>query len=110
MSRAGVAGTIWALCATVAATIVVHARYSTDLSAFLPRRATATQRLLVEQLNEGPAAHLIIAAISGGDAGTRAAVSRYMTERLRANASFLAIGNGDETQLQRDREFLFEHR
>ena len=110
MSRAVVAGTIWLLCAGIATVIVVHAHYSTDLSAFLPRRATATQRLLVEQLNAGPAAHLVIAAISGGDAGMRAEVSRYMAQRLRTNPSFIAIDNGDEAQLQRDRAFLFEHR
>ncbi|HYX74580.1 MAG TPA: MMPL family transporter [Steroidobacteraceae bacterium] len=110
MSRAVVAGTIWLLCAGIAAVIVVHAHYSTDLSAFLPRRATATQRLLVEQLHAGPAAHLVIAAISGGDAAARAAVSGYMTQRLRTNPSFIAIDDGDEAQLQRDRAFLFEHR
>jgi predicted exporter len=33
-----------------------------------------------------------------------------MTRRLRADPSFVAIDNGDEAQLQHDREFLFEHR
>ena len=110
MSRAALAATLWIVCAAIAAGIVVRARYSTDLSAFLPRRATPMQQLLVEQLHEGPAAHLIIAAISGADAETRGEVSRQMAQRLRANPAFLAIDNGDETQLQRDRQFLFEHR
>jgi predicted exporter len=111
MTRAGLAGTlIWASCAVLAAIVVGRARYTADLSAFLPRRASATQRLLVEQLREGPAAHLIIAAIAGADADTRAAVSRQMAERLRADPWFVALDNGDEGQLQRDREFLFEHR
>ncbi|MGN6453894.1 MAG: MMPL family transporter, partial [Steroidobacteraceae bacterium] len=110
MSRAVFAGTIWVLCAGIAIVIVLHTHYSTDLSAFLPRRATATQRLLVEQLNAGPAAHLVIAGISGGDPAMRAEVSRYMAQRLRTNPSFIAIDNGDEAQLQRDRAFLFEHR
>jgi predicted exporter len=110
MSRAALATSLWILCAAVAASIVVRARYSTDLSAFLPRRASPMQQLLVEQLHEGPAAHLIIAAISGADPDTRGEVSRQMADRLRANASFIAIDNGDEAQLQRDRQFLFEHR
>ena len=110
MSRAALATTLWILCVAVAASIVVRARYSTDLSAFLPRRATPMQQLLVEQLHEGPAAHLILAAVSGADAEARAEVSRQMARRLRANPSFLAIDNGDEAQLQRDRQFLFEHR
>ena len=111
MRRGGVAATlIWALCAILAVIIVLHAHYTADLSAFLPRRPSATQRLLVEQLREGPAAHLIIAAISGGDADTRAEVSSRMAARLRTDPSFAAIDNGDEAQLQRDREFLFQHR
>jgi predicted exporter len=111
MTRAGTTATlIWAFTALVAAVIAVRASYTTDLSAFLPRRASATQSLLVEQLREGPAAHLIIAAIAGADAETRAVVSRQMALRLRSDPAFLAIDNGNEAQLQRDREFLFEHR
>ena len=111
MTRAGKAATlIWALGALLAAVIAARASYTADLSAFLPRRASATQRLLVEQLREGPAAHLIIAAIGGADAATRAAVSRQIALRLRADPAFLSFDNGDATQLERDREFLFEHR
>ena len=111
MTRAGMTATlIWALAALVAVIIAIRARYTTDLSAFLPRRASATQSLLVEQLREGPAAHLIIAAIAGADAEARAAVSRQMALRLRTNPAVLAIDNGNETQLERDREFLFRHR
>jgi predicted exporter len=111
MTRAGVAGTaIWALLALLAALIVVRATYTTDLSAFLPRRASPTQRLLVEQLREGPAAHSIIVAIEGADAATRAQVSGELAARLRSQSAFVAVNNGDAAQLQRDRQFLFEHR
>jgi len=111
MTRAGMTATlIWALAALIAAIIAIRARYTADLSAFLPRRASATQSLLVEQLREGPAAHLIIAAIAGADAEARAAVSRQMALRLRTNPAVLAIDNGNEAQLERDREFLFGHR
>src|SRR4029077_4858132 len=75
-----------------------------------PRRATATQRLLVDQLREGPAAHLIIAPVSGGGPATRAEVSRQISARLRTDPAFLAIENGAEAELQREREFLFAHR
>src|SRR6516164_4231837 len=111
MTRAGMTATlIWALAALIAAIIAIRARYTADLSAFLPRRASATQSLLVEQLREGPAAHLIIAAIAGADAETRAAVSQRMALRLRTDPAFLAIDNGNEAQLERDRQLLFEHR
>jgi predicted exporter len=111
MTRAGTTATvIWALAALTAVVIGIRASYTTDLSAFLPRRASATQSLLIEQLREGPAAHLIIAAIGGTDEKTRAALSQQVALRLRSNPAFSAIDNGDEAQLDRDREFLFQHR
>jgi len=110
MTRAALATLVWALLALIAAGIVAHAPYSADLSAFLPRRASPMQRLLIEQLRQGPAAHLIIAAIEGGDARTRSAVSARLAATLEAGRDFRAVNNGDAAQLQRDRNFLFEHR
>jgi predicted exporter len=111
MSRSGAAGVVvWALLAGVAAVIVARAHYIADLSAFLPRAPTATQRLLVEQLRTGPAVHLVILAIEGADATTRARVSVQLAARLRANPAFIAVNNGDAAQLERDRQFLFAHR
>jgi predicted exporter len=110
MRHAARATLVWALLALVAAGIVARAPYTADLSAFLPRRANPTQRLLVEQLSEGPAVHLIIAAIEGGDAGTRSAVSARLAGALRAGPDFRDVNNGDAAQLERDRNFLFEHR
>jgi predicted exporter len=101
---------VWALCVCAAAGIVARATYTADLSAFLPRRASATQRLLVEQLREGPAAHLVFAAIGGGDAGARAQVSGALAALLRRDSAFVAVNNGDGAQLQRDRQYLFEDR
>src|SRR5262249_29725161 len=111
MSRVGGAATvIWALAVLAAATIAVRTTYLTDLSAFLPRAPSATQRLLIEQLRAGPAARLLIAAIGGGDATTRAQVSAALAARLRADASFASVSNGDAASLERDREFLFRNR
>jgi predicted exporter len=111
MTRAGLASTLmWALLVLIAAVIVARATYTADLSAFLPRRASATQRVLVEQLSEGPAAHLILAAIEGADARTRAQVSAGLAARLSSDPAFAAINNGNSAQLERDRQFLFEHR
>ncbi len=111
MSRRGMAaGFSWALLCALAASIAVHTHYTTDLSAFLPRSPTATQQLLVEQLREGPAARLIIAAIEGGDAALRAQVSVKLSQALRRRSEFAVVDNGDAASLERDRAFLFDHR
>ncbi len=111
MTRAGVVSTlVWAVLAAIAAVVIVRARYTTDLSAFLPKSPTATQRLLVDQLRDGLASRLIIVAIEGADSQTRARISVAMAQRLRPDAQFVSINNGESAGMDRDREFLFEHR
>jgi predicted exporter len=101
---------LWAALLAVAAVIVARARYSADLSAFLPRAPTPAQRLLVEQLRQGVASRLLIVAIEGADASTRARLSQTMAATLRADPGFLAVENGDAATARRDETFLFAHR
>lgn len=106
------AGVIAAWLCSIAAAggIAMHARYVTDLSAFLPAHPTATQRVLVEQLRSGPASRLLLLAIEGADATARAAVSTGMARCLRADTELASVNNGEEISADRDREFLFAHR
>ena len=111
MRGRALAGTLlWTVLVCIAAVIVVRARYTADLSAFLPATPTATQRLLVSQLRDGLASRLIIVAVEGSDASSRARVSAGMADRLRPDNRFTSINNGDQSGQDRDREFLFNHR
>jgi predicted exporter len=101
---------VWAGLALLAGWVVARARYSADLSAFLPRAPTAAQRLLVEQLRQGVASRLIIVAIGGGEEKMRARLSQEMARRLRTDPEFLAVENGDAAAAKRDEAFLFAHR
>jgi predicted exporter len=101
---------LWAACIIIAAVVVVRARYITDLSAFLPDKPTPTQQLLVDQLRDGPASRLILIAIEGADAGTRARLSRALAAALRRDPRFARVENGEPVSEQADREFLFMHR
>lgn len=99
------------LCFLVAAgALALHARYITDLSAFLPAHPTAAQRLLVEQLRDGPASRLILIGLEGGEPQARAAISAGMARCLRTDAELSTVNNGEEISADRDREFLFAHR
>jgi predicted exporter len=100
----------WLSCVAVAAIVVAKARYITDLSAFLPAKPTPMQRLLVDQLREGPGSRLILVALEHGDVKTRAELSIAMARRLRLDREFSNINNGEQVTAQRDREFLFQHR
>jgi predicted exporter len=111
MTRPALAATVAFIgLAAAAALLASRTHYTTDLSDFLPRTPSASQRVLIEQLREGPAARLIIAAIGGGDAAARAHVSAAMAQGLRTDPRFAAVSNGDAQGLQADREFLFRHR
>jgi predicted exporter len=101
---------LWTIGMAAAAWVVVHARYVTDLSAFLPAHPTATQELLVEQLRDGPAARVILIALENADADTRAQISRLMASRLRLNAAFTSVENGEPVSAAKTQSFLFQHR
>jgi predicted exporter len=100
----------WLCSIAAAAWIAAHARYITDLSGFLPAHPTPMQRLLVDQLREGPASRLILIGIEHGDMQALAAVSVAMAQRLRSDPEFASVNNGAQTAADRDREFLFQHR
>jgi predicted exporter len=98
---AGIAASLW---------VVAHAHYITDLSAFLPAKPTHLQKLMVDQLRDGPASRLLLIALEGGDPETRARVSLDMARRLRDDAAFSRVENGEALTASRDRDFLFVHR
>jgi predicted exporter len=100
----------WLGLLAIAGGVVAHARYITDLSAFLPARPTPMQQLLVEQLRDGPTSRLILIALEHGDIATRGTISRAMARALRRDPEFSLIGNGEPVSAERDREFLFRHR
>ena len=74
----------WLAALLLAAALAAGARYTADLSAFLPRAPNPAQQLLVDQLREGAVARVMLIAIEGADAGKRAALSRALAARLRA--------------------------
>lgn len=80
------------------ATWVLAARtpIATDLTFFLPREAGLLDTILVQQMREGPASRLLLIALEGGDAATRVAASRRLTQTLQASPLFLSVSNGPD--------------
>jgi predicted exporter len=97
-----------ALAACVA--VIVHTRFSADLSAFLPAAPDARQRVLVEQLKSGVAARTLLIGIRGGDAAQRATASRALAARLRADGAFEQVLNGDFAAFAAVGSWVLEHR
>lgn len=101
---------VWLTGMLLCAVVIGRTSFTADLSAFLPRSPSAEQRVLVDQLREGLVSRLILVGIEGGDATTRAALSRQLAATLRADAQFSAVNNGEPVSEARDRQFIFEHR
>jgi predicted exporter len=101
---------LWLLVLALSALVVARARYSADLSAFLPRSPSATQQLLVQQLQDGLASRLILIGVQGADGATRAQLSRQLAASLRARPEFVSVSNGEAESQDRDSEFVFRHR
>jgi predicted exporter len=101
---------LWLLLLALSGLVVVRARYSADLSAFLPRSPSATQQLLVQQLRDGLASRLILIGIEGADGATRAQLSHELAMNLRARPEFVSVSNGEAASEERDRKFIFQHR
>ena len=101
---------LWLLAIAGCAWIVAQARFTTDMSAFLPAAATPMQRLLISELRDGVAARLILAAVEAGSPDELARASLSMGRRLAQHPEFVYVANGEARLAQADRDFLFAHR
>jgi len=99
MSRSPVALLLLALwvAALVGASALAARKLSVtaDLRLFLPSPATDEQRLLLEGLGEGPAARVLVVALSGAPPSELADASRALVETLRSDDAFRFVANGD---------------
>jgi len=86
----------------VSRTLVV----SNDLRSFMPPAQTADQRLLLDQIGEGPAARLLLLAISAPAPETTVALSQGLAAALRNDTRFSDVLNGDADLSALDPQWL----
>ena len=72
-----------------------HLDLSGDLRRFMPSARTPEQRLLIDELGEGPGSRLLLVALSGADDETLAARSHALRESLAHDARFVFVANGE---------------
>lgn len=86
---------LWlALLAGTGVFVVQHLRVSTDLRSFMPAPTTPDQRLLMEQVGEGPGSRLLLLAIGGKTDEQLAALSQQLTASLRKDDRYSQVLNG----------------
>jgi predicted exporter len=101
---------LWLVFLLFSGFIISRSQFTADLSAFLPRTPSPEQQLLLDQIQDGLASRLILVGIEGSDAPTRASLSRQIAQRLRADAAFVSVANGEPVNTEGDRAFLFNNR
>jgi predicted exporter len=101
---------LWLAFLLICEVVVSRTTFTADLSAFLPRSPSASQRVLVDQLRDGLVSRLILVGIEGGDSAQRAALSKRMGASLRGDAQIASVNNGEPVSEERDQRFIFEHR
>ncbi len=72
---------------------------SGDLRKFMPDAQTPAQKLLIEELGEGPGSRLLLLGLSGAAPQALAAQSTALQARLAADPQFGFVGNGGERGL-----------
>ena len=72
---------------------------SGDLRKFMPAAETPAQKLLIDELGEGPGSRLLLIALSGADAETLAAQSQALRGSLSADPRFRLVANGADAGL-----------
>ena len=71
----------------------------TDLRLFMPSPRTPQERLILEEIGEGPASRMLLLAISGASPEAAADTSRALAAALRQTREFRLVANG-ETSLE----------
>src|SRR5690242_18077272 len=85
----------WLAALAVLAAFALHSlRIGTDLRSFMPPPRTPDQKLLMEQIGEGPGTRLLLLSIDGAPEARLAGLSRGLVAKLRADAHFEQAING----------------
>ncbi len=100
----------WLIGIVLCGIVIARTTFTADLSAFLPAAPTREQQVLLDQLQSGVVSRLILIGIEGADATGRAALSKEMAKRLRADPAFVVVNNGEPVHGEKDQAFLFDNR
>ncbi|WP_269789693.1 MMPL family transporter [Stenotrophomonas sp. Iso1] len=108
--RIGLAIAWLLLLGLLTAWLSARMQVSGDLRKFMPDARTPAQKLLLDELGEGPGARLLLVALSGAAPEQLAAQSHGLRETLAADAQFELVANGEQAGLEAFPEHLLPYR
>ena len=108
--RKHIAVVVWLLFVATFVFIISRTQFTADMSAFMPRNPTPTQKIMVEQLRDGVVSRLILVGVEGAPAPVLAQLSKNMAVELRSSPELLAVNNGEQAGMEKDFELLWNNR
>ncbi|WP_305805749.1 MMPL family transporter, partial [Stenotrophomonas sp. YIM B06876] len=88
------------LLALASAWIGARMQVSGDLRKFMPDAQTPAQKLLLDELGEGPGSRLLLVALSGAAPAELAAQSQALRAQLADDPQFELVSNGEQAGLE----------
>ncbi|HKE47740.1 MAG TPA: MMPL family transporter [Rhodanobacteraceae bacterium] len=86
---------VWVLALVALGFVAVRSlTVTTDLRSFMPPPQTPDQKLLMEQIGEGPGSRLLLLSIEGAPPDRLAALSRGLADALHKDTHFEQVVNG----------------
>lgn len=101
---------LWLLAMIAGVAWITQARFTADMSFFLPADPSPQQEVLVGQMKDGAVSRLLMLGIEGGDEASRARASMALRQALIDGGHFLSVQNGEVEGLQAERDFLLRYR
>jgi predicted exporter len=101
---------LWATAVLLGVWQITRTHFNADLSAFLPAKPDARQRVLIEQIESGLVARTLLIGIEGGDGAARATASRQLAAAMRTSGRFEQVQNGETNDWASVGQWLFEQR
>ncbi len=96
----------WALLAVIAIAISHTVKISGDLRSFMPPAQTDDQKLLMDEIGNGPASQLLLLAIGNAPEEKLARLSRSLAQKLKDDRNFTRVINGENLDVQLDSDLL----
>jgi predicted exporter len=87
-----------------------QANVVTDMTSLMPGATSSTDKLMLQQLRQGPASRMLIIGLSGSNPEQLAEFSTALIEHLRSSDHFVYVNNGGEEASDKDREFVMNNR
>ncbi|ADE10610.1 MMPL family transporter [Sideroxydans lithotrophicus] len=101
---------VWLMFVAACVLVISRTHFTADMSAFMPRNPTPTQKLMVDQLRDGVVSRLILIGVDGAPPPVLAQLSKDMAAALRTSAELAAVNNGEQTGMEKDFELLWHNR